>query len=111
MLLQPAQVTSDGLIQQPAIYKKEVRQEIVQERRETWFQVPCEADLTPDFVSSLQRALAARGLYSGPITGVMDARTRSAVRRFQAPEGLDSGILSTAAARRLGLVAVERSAN
>jgi peptidoglycan hydrolase-like protein with peptidoglycan-binding domain len=40
----------------------------------------------------------------------MDARTRAAVRAYQKPEGLDSGILSLAAARRLGLVAVERPA-
>jgi len=109
ILLQPAQVSSDGVIRQPAVYKKERRQEIVIPREETWFQVPCADALTPDFISSLQRALAARGLYSGPVNGEMTARTRAAVRAFQAPEGLDSGILSTAAARRLGLIAVARS--
>lgn len=107
VLLQPAQISTDGRIQQPAIYKKERRQEIVIPRQETWFEVPCAADMTPEFVSSVQRALAARGLYTGPISGEMDARTRAAVRSFQAPEGLDSGILSTAAARRLGLIAVK----
>ncbi|MEM8578601.1 MAG: peptidoglycan-binding domain-containing protein [Pseudomonadota bacterium] len=108
VLLQPAQVSSDGVIRQPAIYKKERRQEIVVPREETWFQVPCAGALTPEFISSLQRALAARGLYSGPVNGEMTPRTRAAVRAFQAPEGLDSGILSTAAARRLGLIAVAR---
>ncbi|MEL7098807.1 MAG: peptidoglycan-binding domain-containing protein [Pseudomonadota bacterium] len=108
ILLQPAQISSDGRIQQPAVYKKERRQEIVIPRQETWFQVPCAADMTPEFVSSVQRALAARGLYAGPVTGNMDTRTRAAVRKFQAPEGLDSGILSTAAARRLGLIAVKQ---
>jgi peptidoglycan hydrolase-like protein with peptidoglycan-binding domain len=37
----------------------------------------------------------------------MDNRTRAAVRRFQKPQGLDSGILSLAAARKLGLVAIK----
>lgn len=108
VLLQPAEVTTEGVIRQPAIYKTETRQNIVRPRRDTWFEAPCDADLTVEFVSSLQRALQARSLYRGAITGVMDARTRAAVRRYQAPEGLDSGILSLAAARKLGLVAVRQ---
>ena len=80
----------------------------MQERVDTWFEVPCAADLTPEFVSSLQRALAARNIYHGPVTGEMSMRTRAAVRRFQAPDGFDSDILTTATARKLGLVAVER---
>jgi peptidoglycan hydrolase-like protein with peptidoglycan-binding domain len=79
----------------------------VKERSVTWFETPCAAGQTPDFVASVQRALAARGLYRGPAHGEMDARTRAAIRRFQTPEGLDSGILSLAAARKLGLVPVK----
>ncbi|MBM1813739.1 peptidoglycan-binding protein [Sulfitobacter pseudonitzschiae] len=108
VLLKPAQVTADGVIQQPAVYRRESVQEIVQERVDTWFQVPCAADLTPEFVSSLQRALAARNIYHGPVNGEMTMRTRAAVRRFQAPDGFDSDILTIATARKLGLVAVER---
>jgi peptidoglycan hydrolase-like protein with peptidoglycan-binding domain len=65
--------------------------------------------LTEDFVSSLQRALSARGLYSGPISGRMDRQTRRGVRNYQAPLGLDSGILSLAAARKLGLAVIDVS--
>lgn len=108
IMLQPAEVTTDGRVINPAIYKTETRQAIVKERRETWFEVPCEAALTPEFIASVQRALEARGLYRGRITGQMDSRTRSAIRAYQKPQGLDSGILSLAAARKLGLVAVER---
>jgi hypothetical protein len=107
VVLQPAEVRADGTVVEPAIYKTETRQAIVQERRVTWFETPCSGAQTPDFVASVQRALKVRGLYRGPITGDMDARTRAAVRAYQKPEGLDSGILSLAAARRLGLVAVE----
>ena len=39
----------------------------------------------------------------------MDWATRRAIRQYQVREGLDSAILSLAAARRLGLVAVDRS--
>jgi Putative peptidoglycan binding domain len=101
---------SDGSVTQPAVYKTETRQEIVRERRETWFLTPCQADMTPEFIASVQRALVARGLYRGNISGEMDAATRAAVRRYQKPQGLNSGILSTAAARKLGLVAVEKEA-
>ncbi|MBV0911733.1 peptidoglycan-binding domain-containing protein [Anianabacter salinae] len=106
VLLQPAEVRSDGTVIYPAVYKTETQQRIVKERRELWFETPCTRDLTPDFVASLQRALDARGYYRGPFSGEMDARTRAAVRAYQKPQGLDSGIVSSAAARKLGLVAV-----
>ena len=107
ILLQPAELSADGQVRQPAVYKTETRQEIVRPRQDTWFETPCDADLTPEFISSLQRALQARGLYRGGVTGAMDARTRAAVRQFQLADGLDSGILSVASARKLGLIAVE----
>jgi hypothetical protein len=106
ILVQQPTVLEDGTITAPGIYKTETRQDIVTERKVTWFETPCPADLTPDFVASLQRALTARALYRGSTTGEMDARTRAAVRKFQKQEGLNSGILSLAAARKLGLVAV-----
>ena len=108
IMVQPAQVRADGTVLSPAIFKTETMQQIVKERRETWFQTPCAEQMTPEFVSSVQRALAARYLYRGPISGEMDARTRAAVRKYQEPQGLDSGILSLAAARKMGLIAVEQ---
>ncbi len=105
VMLQPASVSTDGKVLYPAVYKTETRQAIVRERRELWFEIPCDDRLTPDFIASLQRALAARGHYRGPVDGEMTARTRRAIRAFQKPQGLDSAILSMAAARQLGLVA------
>lgn len=105
-LVQPPEVLTDGTVTRPAIYKTETTQKIVQERQETWFQTPCDEVLTPEFVASVQRALAARGLYRGPVSGEMDRATRASVRRYQQPRGLDSGILSLDSARALGLVAV-----
>jgi len=104
VMLQPAQIDASGAVLYPAVYKTETRQVIVQERRELWFETPCERDLTPDFVASVQRALKARGLYRGPVNGEITARTRRAIRAFQKPQGLDSAILSKAAARQLGLI-------
>lgn len=108
VMLQPAEIRVDGTITHPATFKTETRQEIVRERKETWFRTPCPEVMTPDFISSVQRALKARSVYRGPITGEMDKTTRAAVRKYQKPQGLDSGILSLAAARQLGLVAIEQ---
>ncbi|WP_113912119.1 peptidoglycan-binding domain-containing protein [Roseovarius dicentrarchi] len=107
VLVQPAGAKGDSTIAAPGIYRTETHQAIIEERKVTWFQTPCPADLTPDFVSSLQRALEARDLYRGPVNGEIDARTRAAIRKFQKPDGLNSGIVSMASARKLGLVAVD----
>lgn len=109
VLLHPASYTTEGQPLKAAVYRTETRQAILREREVTWFRAPCEDARTPDFIASLQRALKVRGLYQGPVNGQMDARTRTAVRAFQAPRGLETGVLSLDSARALGLVAVERS--
>ena len=105
--LQPAEVRTDGTVSAPGVYKTETSQKIVKERRELWFETPCAPVLTPEFVASLQRALKARGHFRGSISGYIDPRTRSAIRKYQAPQGLDSAILSLAAVRKLGLIAYD----
>lgn len=107
--MQPAILGTDGKVLSPAIYRTETRQAIVKPREDTIFEIPCASAQTPEFVASLQRALKARSLYRGAITGVMDGRTRAAVRGYQKPLGLDSGIVSMSSARSLGLVALERT--
>ncbi|MCB4455259.1 peptidoglycan-binding domain-containing protein [Leisingera sp. McT4-56] len=106
VLASPAQLDEGGQVIRPATFRTETRQQIVQPRQEQWIEIPCPALMTPDFIRTVQRALAARGLYRGPVSGQMDAATRAAVRRYQAPLGLDSGTLTLASARRLGLIAV-----
>ena len=108
ILVQPAEIAADGSVRSPAVYKTKTRQQIVRERQELRFETPCPPLMDEDFVASLQRALKARGHYRGAITGQMDRATARAVRRFQGPLGLDSGVLSMKAARKLGLVAYPR---
>lgn len=108
VLVQPADIAEDGTIREPAKFRVETRQEIVEDREDIWFQTPCPDEMTPEFVASLQRALALRGYYDGPITGEANRDTREAVRLFQMEQGLNSGVLSIAAAKRLGLVAYDR---
>lgn len=74
------------------------------------FAVPCPNVTDVYFWSTLQRALSVRGLYAGPVNGIEDEATREAIRRFQAPLGLDSAILSLDGARHLGIVAWPRAA-
>lgn len=102
----PALTDARGQVIRPASYRTVTRQAIVRERSEQWFQSPCPEMMTADFLASAQRALKARRLYSGPITGALDAPTTEAIRRFQAARDLDSGLLSLAAAEDLGLIAV-----
>ncbi len=73
-----------------------------------WFETLCPAEVTPSRISALQRALAARSLYIGPVTGELDTATRAALRTYQARRGLDSGTLSRTAARQMGLVPIAR---
>ncbi len=105
----PAVINTDGTIAKPPVYRSEERQVIVTPRQENWFETPCEDVLTPEFVGSLQRALLARGAYSGPVSGTLDVETRAAVQAFQRQQGLNSPVLSVETARTLGLVAVDLS--
>ena len=97
-----------GNVVSPAAYRSVSQLRVVNERRDIWFNTPCPADMTVDFLASLQRALKARGYYSLPLTGEMDPATSEALRRYQADRGLDSPLLSLAAARDLGLSSTAR---
>lgn len=100
----PATFAPDGSQLSPAVFRTVTRQQIVREREEVDFETICPPAYTPAFVESLQRALAVRGFYEGPVNGVMDVATGRAVQDFQRRDGPDSPLLSIQAARRLGLV-------
>ena len=97
-----------GAVVVPASFETRTFQRMVQDREVVWFHAPCAADVTVNFVATVQRALKARGVYLQPVTGVMDAATGDAIRRFQATRGLDSPVLSLAAAKELGISATDR---
>ncbi len=106
VLIEPARLTPQGDVANAAIYRTETSQRIVTERSVTWFETPCPADMTPEVIATLQRALAVRDFYTGPVTGQIDAETSAAVGRYQASTGLQSRVLSLATARALGVLAV-----
>lgn len=107
VMVKPESVAADGKVT-PAVFATQTHQQIVQDRGTVWFRSPCPAEMTPEFIATLQRALKARGLYLLPLTGSLDSPTQAAIRRYQSPRGLDSDRLSLAAARALGLVATSR---
>lgn len=107
VLVAPPEIGPEGNVIRPAKYEEKVSQRVVTGRDEIFFETPCPPRWTPEFIASVQRALAARGVYRGAITGTLDAETRNAIRAFQIADGLNSGILSTESARKLGLVEVD----
>lgn len=107
VVVQPAELAADGSVTSPAVFRTVTRQEIVRERREVLFETICPEDLTPEFIASLQRALAVRGYYAGPISALMDFDTHRAIRAYQRREWHDSPLLDIRAARELGLVALD----
>lgn len=109
VMVQPATVRSDGTVENPAAFRTVTRQQILRERREVEFETPCDRLMTPQFIASVQRALIARGYYRGSINGALDARTTSAIERFQtAQNDVHTGTLTLKTAQTLGLVALPR---
>ncbi|WP_121634591.1 peptidoglycan-binding domain-containing protein [Tropicibacter alexandrii] len=102
-----AEIAPDGTVLRPPIYRRAPVPRIVRPRSEMTFEAPCPEQVTQDFVASLQRALGARGYFSGNVTGWLDAPTTAAIRRYQRDRGLESAQLSLETARALGLIAVE----
>lgn len=109
ILVTPARVNSDGAVTTPPVYRTESRQQIVTPRTDRWFEIPCPPAFTVEFVSTLQRALQARGQFTGAVSGDMDDATRRAVFAVQTAAGLPSDVLSIETARDLGIVAVLRT--
>ncbi len=91
----------------PAAFRTVTRTDIVSPRRVTEFEAVCPDDLNPHLVASLQRALTARGAFSGPATGEWDSGTAQAVAAWQASNGGPSSpVLAVATARDFGLIAL-----
>jgi hypothetical protein len=105
----PAVFGPDGAVLQPARYRSVTRQNITRDRQQVLFETICPPAFTPEFVATLQRALAARGYYRGAITGLLDTATGRAVQDYQRGTGPDSPLLSIAAARALGIVSLSQA--
>jgi hypothetical protein len=81
------------------------RQVVETGERYEWVPVVCENTQSGvDSVTAAQRALAAKGLYRGPIDGIVGSQTTHAIREYQRQQGLPgNGNLTLETKRRLGL--------
>ena len=68
------------------------------------FETPCGYEMTSGFISSVQRALEARGGYDGAITGKLDGETRAALEAWQGARGTATPVLMMRTALQFGLV-------
>ncbi len=105
--VRPERKDSAGNVVQAAEFQTRTAQRMVSDRAVVWFAAPCPAEITVGFVASLQRALKARGRFYAPVTGAWDGETLAALQKFQRERGLDSAVISRAAAQELGLVAAD----
>lgn len=106
VVVEPAGLAPDGTLRAEPLTRTETRERVIAPGETFWFETPCPGAMDAARISSLQRALAARDLHDGAVTGVIDPATEEAIRAYQAARGLDSATLSLAATRRLGILPV-----
>ena len=87
-----------------ATFKTVTVRKIVSPRKEQWFPAVCPHNYTENFVQSIQRALKARGFYSGALSGWMDEQTNIAVKLYQRKYDVDSPLVALATAEEFGLI-------
>ena len=75
----------------PAEHQTVSTQKLVSEPSLEWRQVMCDENLTHSNVVAMQRTLADKGLYTGPIDGVIGAGTLGAVNSYAKSRGLPTG--------------------
>ena len=107
-LFQPKKRNTTGQLVSPAQYETKQTQTITKPRSVTKIDAVCSEDMTPEFITSLQRVFQACELFSSTITGSMDMSTRRAILNFQTFRGVSSATDTKAAAQELGLVVIDQ---
>ena len=107
-LIQSEKRNTTGHLVSPAQYEITRTQAIIKPRSVTKIDAVCPEDMTPDFITSLQRAFQARELFSSTLTASMDMSTRRAILNFQTVRGVSSETVTKATAQALGLVVIDQ---
>lgn len=94
---------SERRVPTPAKQIEVVHRDIQTTGHVEWRPILCEDNLTPALVREVQRALAGKGFYAGPIDGRLGGGTDRAIRQFQTIEELPSGPLSAQTLQALGV--------
>lgn len=107
-LVEPEVLGPSGEILQAAIFRRVDRPVVRETRQVVLFDLVCPENQTPTLIQGLQRALMARGAYSGPIDGLLPSVT-PALEQFQRARGQATQALTLATAQALGLTTVPRN--
>ena len=107
-LVQPENRNTAGHLVSTSQYEITRTQTITKPRSVTKIDAVCPEDMTPEFISSLQRAFQARELFSSTLTGSMDMSTRRAILNFQTVRAVSSATVTKATAQELGLVLIDQ---
>ena len=95
-----------NIVTKSATFQTITRQKIINERTAIRFETVCPQYYSTNFVMTLQRALKARGFYTGPISGILNLQTGVAIQKFQRINELDTPFMSLETAQHLGLVEI-----
>jgi hypothetical protein len=71
---------------------------------QVWRAVICAEDFTSDIIKKIQKALANKGYQPGPVDGIMGAKTKAELFKFQKDENLPNGNLSIETLEKLGVM-------
>jgi hypothetical protein len=107
-LVQSEKRNTTGHLVSPAQYEITRTQTIIKPRSVTKIDAVCLEDMTPEFITSLQRAFQARELFSSTLTASMDMSTRRAILNFQTVRGVSSETVTKATAQALGLLVIDQ---
>lgn len=101
-LVKPAETRTIDI---PAEYQTVSSQKLTREPTLEWRQVLCDTNMTHSNIVAMQRALADKGLYSGPLDGVIGAGTMTAVNSYARSNNLPVGnnYITTDVATKLGI--------
>lgn len=92
-------------IEMPAQYKVVEKKVLVEKGGyQVWREIICAEDFTPATVKKIQEALTKKGYQPGPADGIMGARTKAELFKFQKDEHLPNGNLSIETLEKLGVM-------
>lgn len=105
-------ITKRILVKDEAVVENEVPAEYAVETmrvmtsqggQSSWEEILCDVRVTGNTTQQVQRALANKGYDPGPVDGVMGAKTRSALAKFQQDNGLKVGGMTIETLKALGV--------
>jgi len=79
---------SESVTEIPATYDTVTSTKVVKEGSWEWRQILCNTNSTPEKLSSIESALSTAGYNPGDVDGVVDNNTLTAIREYQAAQGL-----------------------